>query len=800
MRKVTATKRLLSILLCTIFVTFSVSANWFVRAEDSTAHAKRHAPISIGACATCSPGTRSGASSLAWPATLGLRTQVTPLSPVIRSGADGVPVNFVSTATGNLAFSMIDIQLPGVLPIMFQRTYSSSNSPDQGLGQGWSFVYDDRIAVNGDSATMTTNASTISFKREGTGSHFVLAVDEPMPHQSFDLAGAGAISETVMGLTRTYQKAGGTYRLANISDRNGNAISISLDPKGNIAGIKNSSGSSINLQWSQRGSNLLSVTDSQQRTISFLHSGGSLSGTIDAAGGRWTNTYAGGLLTGITDPAGRALLRATFDQFGRATVSSNAAGTYHFGYDQGSAIGGQPVSRKTLVTDPMGSAVSFEHNERGAIVGTNDGAGGWSKIEYNSVGRQSRLTDSSGGDTTITYDGQKRLVRFSANDGGGDLTPNYDQGGNLVSISRGDSRADITLDKKGNTVGISGDVQQGYTAELNSRGQAVSLVSPSGRTVKLEYDAAGAMTALTAGKGGRIGYTYDSAGRLTSKRLSARLTETYTYDSRGLLLKKTTSLGRSKTFERDASGALMRTVNGHGKGLTATRDQAGRITSLTRSNGKSRSYAYNAVGAVTDYVDARGRHTVFQYDRAGRLIGSTVVSQTIQDGNRGFMGKFAASAAVVPVNVKYSPGASTRGAAVILQDCLEDSDDSADFEMSGATTSEEEDCGGDDDDDDDGGGGGDDDDSGGGETCAQCTDRNNSICTSANTACALQAAGITLIAQAACLGLLAIPIAGLGLYAACLAITIAADIAMSASCVQTYNGCVLGIPDKCPMC
>src|SRR5580693_1737474 len=229
MRKVTATKRVLTIVMSAVFASYTAFGIRHAHANDSTTSKKRHTPISIGTCPTCAPALRALGSSPAWPATLGVRTQVTPLTPVVRSFGDGVPVNFVSTATGNLAFAMIDLSLPGVMPIMFQRTYSSGNSHDAGLGAGWSFAYDDRITVNGDSATLTANSSTIHFKRQSSGSHFVLAVDEPIAHQSFDLAGTGAISETIQGITRTYQKVGAAYRLATIADANGNAINISFD-------------------------------------------------------------------------------------------------------------------------------------------------------------------------------------------------------------------------------------------------------------------------------------------------------------------------------------------------------------------------------------------------------------------------------------------------------------------------------------------------------------------------------------------------------------------------------------------
>jgi YD repeat-containing protein len=816
MRKFTASKRVLTVFVSALFTLFSVCGNWLAHADHSTPNKKQHALISTSNCATCpsAPG-EGGPSKPVWQETLGARTQVAPLSPTVRSAGDGVPVNFVSTSTGNLAFAVTDLSLPGVMPIWFQRTYSSADSLDLGLGRGWSFAYDGRIAVNGDSATMTANSSTISFKREGNGSHFVLAVAEPIPHQSFDLVGESVISESVMGMTRTYQKAGATYRLATIADANGNTITVSFNSNGNISQIKNGSGAALNLQWSSGGASLLSVTDSQRRTVSFLHTGGLLSGFVDPAKGRWTHTYASGLLTGVTDPAGRALLRAAFDQDGRAIVSSNAAGTYNFSYSPGPSVGGDAVSQRTLVTDPMGATLSFEHNERGAIVGTDDGAGNSSKMEYDSAGRLAHLTDSAGGDRTFTYDGQNRLTRFSPNDGSGDLVPAYDQAGNLASESLGESRMDFSFDKKGNIVGLSGDVQHPYTAELNSAGQTVSLVSGD-QTVKLEYDAAGNQTALTFGNTGRIQHAYDSAGRLVSTRLPSGQTETYTYDARGLLAKKANSEGGSITFERDATGALMKTVNAAGRWVKATRDQAGRITSLKRSNGKSRTYAYNAKGAVTDYVDAKGRHTVFQYDRAGRLVGSTMVSQTTRDRSRSVSTLVPSSRPIAPLSVSYSQGALSNGVNHHAHH-RGDNVDPFGVGTTGTYNPQVEPCCGDDDDDDDDDDGDDDDDdddddcgdvaaSGGYSTactqsCAACKDAQNQICNLNLSSCQNTANAVAATAAALCLTAIALPPpAGEIIYAACAAAVLVSQHAALTNCQNSFDVCLLSIPANCPQC
>ena len=80
---------------------------------------------------------------------------------------DGVSVNLVNSARGNLAFGLTDLYLQGPMSIVFQRSYVSDRREDIGLGAGWSFVFADRVNVEGDAATLTDINGTTAFQRDG---------------------------------------------------------------------------------------------------------------------------------------------------------------------------------------------------------------------------------------------------------------------------------------------------------------------------------------------------------------------------------------------------------------------------------------------------------------------------------------------------------------------------------------------------------------------------------------------------------------------------------------------------------
>jgi YD repeat-containing protein len=582
-----------------------------VNSASATVTAKRKP-----SCLTCSVA-RDAHSSPGDLTTLGRRTQPLPLKPVQRSLFDVSRVNFVSAATGGLAFAVADLELGGALPILFQRVYDGARrDEDTGLGVGWSFVFDDLIRMDGDSATLTTGTgSRLAFRRADQSQHFTLRDDEPGAHQSFDLAGDGTINEQAAGLTRTYKKIGASYRLAQIADPNGNAVNIAFNSRGNAASITSGS-ATIALQWSDaKDSRLLSVSDSAGRRISFKQDGRRLRAVTDSAGAEWTYKYAADRLTEAADPLGRVLLRARYDKAGRAVEAGDAAGTYSFDYDSTDAT----VSPRTVVTDPVGAQTIFTHTSNGALSEASDEEGRLALIEYNASNRPARTIDATGNETRFSYDAQNRLLRQTASDGA-EMTHVYDEQGHLISTTDGFERTDYVLDARGNTVSARNvDPAQSYDVTRDARGRATSITSKAGRTVKLEHDADGNETAIAYSDAGRFERNFDAAGRKVSERLPSGLTTRYKYDKRGGVSEQSDDNGRSLRVERDASGAVTGLITGGGSFVRAERDATGRIVALTNSAGKTRRFAYDARGSLTDYVDARGRSRKMRYDHYGRL-------------------------------------------------------------------------------------------------------------------------------------------------------------------------------------
>ncbi len=824
-------KRVLCLILGYSLLTFSIAgptlANISSYAEDRSLSPTVRKELS---CPTCVGKTDSKTmDAIDGLAAVGRTTQIQALFPIQRSIREGTPVNFVSTATGHLAFAINDLELAGLMPVVLQRFYSSERKEDRGLGAGWSFALDDRIAIDGDAATLTSGDGSVStFRADGGTGNFILAAQQPSLHQSFKVS-ADTINEEIGGLKRIYKRVGIAYRLTQINDSNGNNLKISFDSKGNIDRIEGS-GSRLQFEWSEEaGARLLGVTDNAGRRLSFKHEGRRLRAVIDAAGNEWRYKYSSAGLTTALDPLGRVMLRARYDRTGRVIEAGDAAGAYTYDYDSASSI-----SRRTVVADPLGVKTIYEHNGFGALVALQDDSSQkLLEITYDSANRPTSVLSAGGGESNFGFDEQNRLTRSSSV--GSSKVYIYDESGRVVSLTNNGVRTDYARDTRGNIVAAaSSEPSQSYRAAYDARGRLLTIESETGGKVTNEYDANGNLTAFSSGTTGRTQIERDATGQIIEKRFPSGLSIRYDRNSRGIVTRRSESNGQSVTFEHDSSGALTGLVRSDNTWIRASRDLAGRIVALNSSAGKSRRFAYDSRGGLTEYTDATGRHQQFQYDARGRLRGISDDKgnkTTIQRDERGTIQsivrlsnqsrRYSDNRAGRLVREQLPPGGSNqlkqfvsarydlssalppRGSANLLQfECMFGADGFPSFTQDWTYCWDP--YGG-------FGGSGAASGSGGvwggcnpldpymcisffGETTEQCNARNRLICQNSRNSCGTVAFTQYLGTMAGCMILMhANPVAG----AACVTAAFALYLANMSNCELTYQNCLLAITDRC---
>lgn len=571
-------------------------------------------PIECGEGKSCSTCSTVSANPLDRLATLGRQTQNIELLPITRSLDKGSPIEYVSSSTGELAFAQTDLAFKDNPLLLFQRNYVSSRTEDFGLGRGWSFAFNDSIALNNNNAVLTSSTGDDFTYRRAEAKLFVLQTADSTDVKEFNVENGNTILAKNGDITKIYKRTGnGSYYLSQITAPGGFEVTINRNGNGKIRSISSLNGE-INFDWSNgNDARLLTVTDNTGRRISFGQPNNSLQSVTTATGGKWQYDYAGGKISNITDPANRIILRAKFDANGRAIEIGDAVGLNRLAYETNA----NNISTRTTFIDSLSYARVFQHNERGILTNIRDNNGTLLSIQYDENNQPTQVTDANGATATFEYDAQKRLTRQVV--AGSEKVFEYAVNGKLKAAIENGERTEIVYDSDGNLAERrSRRNGKNVRSTFNRRGQEVRLEVENGLVLDFEYDNKGRKNVYDYSDTGRYEKTFDAAGRKKSEKLPDGFIHNYEYDANNRLVRQSNNRGGSARVERDASGNLTKITNQNTE-VQILRDEAGRIVQLTNSRGQSRRYAYNSRGALTRFIGADGRDLRFQYNERGEV-------------------------------------------------------------------------------------------------------------------------------------------------------------------------------------
>jgi RHS repeat-associated protein len=569
----------------------------------------------------------------------------------------------VDVVTGR-AFThpIVDLDLPGPLPLQFSRVYSSKMADrDVGLGFGWAHPFGWELEVGRRQVRI--------WNEQG------IAIDFPLPQRGAEIIGpwgwllrrdaAGFSLDADDGVWRLFSAAderGKRFRLSSIEDRNRNRIVLTHDQD-----------------------RLVQIVDSAGRTIRI---GSTREGRIAslelknaAVHGRWVAfaTYAydeRGNLASVVDADGHTA-RYAYDDEHRLTADTDRTGlTFHFVYDRegrcveswgdypGKAdpsLGGRPLPLRlsdevtrgkgihhckldygangyTEVADSTeirryfgnrhgtldkrvegGAVVTASYREDGHIVSRTDPMGGTTTYQRDGRGRLLALTDALGRTTTIERDTYGLMTRFTT-PAGGVRTTERDPWGNPL----------LAIDETGATT----------SCRYDSRGLVAEQTDPGGGLTRFEYDPHGNLVAVNHADGATFHFTYDLLGRRLSATDPVGATWRYAYTNRGDLVAATDPLGGVTRYVFDGEGHVVeitspagRTIqmvwggyhkvcglrDGNGHWVKVVYGADGQPLEIHNELGEVHRYDLTPFGMILEEVAFDGTRTRYRYDLCGRL-------------------------------------------------------------------------------------------------------------------------------------------------------------------------------------
>ncbi|WAL96451.1 RHS repeat-associated core domain-containing protein [Streptomyces sp. Je 1-369] len=567
----------------------------------------------------------------------------------------------IDVATGDMLLPQIDVQLPGTLSLVLERTHLSSYRWGGWFGPTWASTLDQRLQVDEDGVTYAApDGARLSYPLPAPGSEAPVHPEAgPRLPLTWDTETAGAlrITDPDTGYAYIFHSPRPTdssdavdLPLQAILDRNGQRIAIHYGDDGAPTEVTHSGGYRIAIDRHPRLpriSALRLVAPGQPGT----------NGTLLASYGY----NDAGHLSEVTNSSGLPL-RFTYDKVGRITSWTDRNGTvYQYAYDdlgrvvrtEGSdgflsgTLSYDDETRTTLVTNGLGSTTRYEHNEAYRLVQQTDPLGHVTRQEWDADHRLIAVTDPLGRTTRYIHDEHGRVASTMRPDGR-EARAEYNELGLPITITEPDGSVwQQEYDERGNRIVVTDPAGATTRYRYNRAGHLVAVTDALDHTIQVRCDAAGLPVKVTDPLGAVTSYKRDGfgnpvsitdplehvtrlewtvEGKLARRAHADGSSESWEYDGEGNCIRHTDPMGAVSRFEYTHFDQLAARTGPDGVRYEFTHDAELRLTGVTNSHGSTWTYTFDPAGRLVSETDFDGRTLTYVHDAGGQLVARTTAA------------------------------------------------------------------------------------------------------------------------------------------------------------------------------
>ncbi|NRD50335.1 RHS repeat-associated core domain-containing protein [Corallococcus exiguus] len=518
----------------------------------------------------------------------------------------------VDVASGALFNTWTDLALPGSVPLLVERYYSTAllggDPSAELLGPGWrlSFQMSLRETLDG---FIYTNGQGVELPLEDRAGDFARTGRLVAPAVGLDLRRRpdGDVvlirySNEPHPLKLVFRRRDGSlhYELGSILHTEKNRVDLLYDAKGRPARlVQTRTGHSLKLQYT--GSGRLSAVlldkglgNPEPRLRYEYNARHQLWRVSDTVGVLAVFEYdAQDRIVSEVKHTG-AVFSFAFDAAGRCI---HATGADH---REERWLEYQPARRVTHVRDSHGHVTTYEYNAAGQVTLIRSPLGAVSAYEFDDAGRLVAETDANKVRAEREYDALGRFcaVHFP---GGGEVRLRHDDDHQQVAL----------VDPLG----------EEWRYSYDSQGLPTEVLEPTGLKWRVEYDVYGERSAVINPQGGSFTFERDARGFNTRRVDCEGCAWRTEYDEDGRVAAEVDPLGQRTRYVRDAAGRVVRVELPDGRSWSFDLDPVGRITRYQAPDGTSTRLHISNCGNLTELVDARGGVTAYQWDsEPGRLL------------------------------------------------------------------------------------------------------------------------------------------------------------------------------------
>ena len=515
--------------------------------------------------------------------TIGEMTGIRGASQAVRT-TRGHPID---VATGELLIDQIDFRLPGPLPLIWQRNWSSRSTHDGDLGSGWSHPFDMALEPLPDHRLVQLRLpdgrlTFLPWAEPGLPS--LNTAERLILHREargWRVAGYDGLNWHFPAV------AAGIAPLSAMVDAAGNAIILHRDATGRLHGITDSGGRELSVELDALG-RILGIDGphpdtprERMRLVGYAYAADGSLATVTDARGSVTRYRSEAKL--VVEEHRRGGLAFTFrwddlmlGRNARVVETWGTDGLYYCRFDY------VPHERVTIVTDDRGGETLYTYNRLDLVIRERD-----------PLGHVRRWRWAQSGSLLEYRDGEDRITSFA-----------YDEFGRLTAQS---------LPAEGSTRLVYAPLADNAPLASASFGLPVAATLPAGGTQRFAYDDRGQLAAAEDPVGRVLRYLRDPRGLPLAVSDQEGLIARYGWDASGNLIRESDAREAGVDYAHDALGRVV-ARRGDGEETRYARDANGNAVAVTRvSDGASVTLAYDAEDRAILHRDARGRETRWDY-------------------------------------------------------------------------------------------------------------------------------------------------------------------------------------------
>lgn len=577
--------------------------------------------------------------------------------------ATGHPVDI---ATGKVFTEFVDFELPGPIPLKWERVYYSCSVLDGSLGYGWHHNYDMALAFDDDKKGMalrTPDGRGIPLPVLNQGEDFFDKKeqlfffhdeqgygyrDKVQLIYRFSRQGKGI--NKILPLTSIENKAGFAIRfkhnahgyLSSIIDSAGRVLKVHSGPNGRIQSIhaphpedKNDSFPIVRYEYDAKG-DLVGVYDALNHKSTFEYDNHFLIKETDRNGLSFYFEYQKiGKHIRCTRTWGDEGIynhKLEYNLKGKYTVVTNSLGHFvaHFWNDEGIVYkevdGDNNVTLREfgsanellVETDPLGRRVEYAYDDRQNIISVAEPHGAVTNYTYTETDLLAGITDPNGGEWSWIYDDEGRILSRK-NPAGQGASYAYNEDGLLESVQiKGGDKSILEYDEDYNLIRLVGPKQEESSWKYDHIGRCTMATGPNQKTQFREFDLNGQIRKIREPDGNKRILSYDPEGNVINAT-DAHHNVQFEYAAMGRL-KSRIEAGTKIDFRYNTEQDLIGLQNEKQETYFFERDKAGRITKEVGFDGIIRTYIRDAAGQVNKVVRPGSKISTYEYDRGGRIV------------------------------------------------------------------------------------------------------------------------------------------------------------------------------------